>query len=295
VSHSSWQFAHGVASLPRATFGGAVSPVRRLAVVPCLLLVACGSGGGNNAPVTTGTPEPSASITVFAAASLARVMPKEISAFAAVHPSITVAGDYEGTPALLTKLEADGSLADVFVSADLAHMTTAQSRGLVAAPQTLATNSLVIAVPLGNPAHLTGLADLARGGLKLSIADTSVPVGSYAEQAFKIAETNHDVPAGFARAALANVATRPTDVTTVVANVAAGVVDAGIVYSTDAKANTGISALPIAKRDQPATVYALAVTRQARAATAAQEFVAFLLSAQGQSLFHSAGFGGPTP
>src|SRR5207302_1936940 len=84
-------------------------------------------------------------------------------------------------------------------------------------------------------------------------------------------------------------------VTTVVANVASGVVDAGIVYSTDAKANTGISSLPIAQRNQPATVYAVAVTKQARAATAAQEFVAFLLSAQGQSLLHAAGFGSPTP
>jgi molybdate transport system substrate-binding protein len=91
------------------------------------------------------------------------------------------------------------------------------------------------------------------------------------------------------------VVTRPTDVTTVVANVASGVVDAGIVYSTDAKATTGIRSLPIAQRDQPPTVYALAVTRQARAAAAAQEFVAFLLSAQGQSLLHSAGFGSPPP
>src|SRR5258708_39130054 len=100
-------------------------------------------------------------------------MPEEISAFEAVHRSISVAGDYEGTQALLTKLEADGTLADVFVSADLAHMTTAQGRGLVGTPQRLATNSLVIAVPPGNPAHVTGLADLARTGLRLSIPDRS--------------------------------------------------------------------------------------------------------------------------
>jgi molybdate transport system substrate-binding protein len=261
---------------------------RRVFVVPCLLLCSCGSGAG------TGTTS-STSITVFAAASLTKVMPMEIAAFQAAHPSIKVAGDYEGTQALLTKLEADDSLADVFVSADLAHMATAQSRNLVVTPQNLATNTLVIAVPPGNPGHVTGLADLARPGLRISVADTSVPAGKYAEQAFALAESKQDVPPGFAKAALANVATRPTDVETVVNNVAAGVVDAGIVYATDARANTTITALPIAKADQPATVYAVAVTRQARAAAAAREFVAFLLSAPGQSLLGRAGFGRPPP
>src|SRR5581483_9942189 len=217
----------------------------------------------------------------------AKVMPEEISSFEKAHPGISVAGDYEGTQSLLTKLEADGTLADVFVSADSAHMATARSRSLVATPHELATNRLVIAVPPGNPGHIAGLADLARGGVRLSIADRSVPAGSYAEQAFAVAESNHDVPAGFARAALANVATRPTDVETVVADVAAGVVDAGIVYATDARADSRITAIPIAQRDQPPT--------QSRQAEAAALFVTFLLSAQGQSILAAAGFGGPAP
>jgi len=259
--------------------------------VPCLLLAACGSSAGS-----TGTPQPpTTAIVVFAAASLSKVMPQEIAAFQKAHPSITVAGDYEGTQALLTKLEADGTLADVFASADRVHMTTAQTKGLVTAPRDLAVNTLVIAVPPGNPAHITGLADLARSGVRLSIADKSVPAGNYAEQAFAIAESNSDVPAGFAKAALANVATRPTDVETVVSNVAAGVVDAGIVYATDARANSGISALPIAQRDQPVTVYVAAATAESRHAGAAQQFLAFLLSTQGQALFHDAGFASPGP
>ncbi len=243
------------------------------AVIACVLFAACGSSGSSNVPATA-SPEPSASVTVFAAASLAKVMPVEIAAFEAKHPTITVTGDYEGTQALLTKLQADGSLADVFVSADRAHMDTARTKGIVATSDTMATNALVIALPPGNPGHVTGLADLARNGLTLSIADKSVPAGSYAEQAFAIAESNHDVPAGFARAALANVATRPTDVETVVANVAAGVVDAGIVYTTDARSNTAISSLPIPQRDQPLTQYVLAVTVRKRCHGVARSVVA---------------------
>src|SRR5437660_1795749 len=112
VWHRFWQFAHGGACERHGTVGAAVS--RRFAVLPCLLLVACGAAS-NGGPVA-GSAEPSASITVFAAASLAKVMPQVISAFESAHPSVKVAGDYEGTQALLTKLQADPAIADVFVS-----------------------------------------------------------------------------------------------------------------------------------------------------------------------------------
>ncbi len=267
--------------------------MRRAAVLPCLLLVAC--GGGVATPSSPAQQSPSASITVFAAASLTRVLPTEISAFQQANPGVTATGDYEGTQALLTKLEADGSLADVFISADSAHMQTAKQRGLVTTPRQLATNTLVIAVPPSNPAHITGLADLARSGVKLSIADHSVPAGSYAEQAFALAESNHDVPAGFAKQALANAVTRPTDVETVVANVAAGVVDAGVVYATDARADPHVTAIPIARQDQPPTLYFVAATAAAPHPVAAQAFVDFLLSIKGQTLLDQAGFSPPSP
>jgi molybdate transport system substrate-binding protein len=261
-------------------------PRRPLLALACLLLVACGGGASAT---------PDVQLTVFAAASLATVMPQEIAAFEKRHPGVHLSGDYEGTQALLTKLQADASLADVFVSADRAHMDTAQRKGIVTASDPLATNALVIALPPDNPAHIAALADLARSGVRLAIADRSVPAGNYAEQSFEIAESNHDVPAGFAKQALANAATRPTDVETVVANVAAGVVDAGIVYATDARAHADITALPIAQRDQPLTEYVVAATAHARQRQAAAQFLAFLLSADGQRILRAEGFGNPEP
>lgn len=264
-------------------------PRRLLLALACMLLAACGSSGSSTSAAQD------VGVTVFAAASLAKVMPQEFAEFEARHPGVHLSGDYEGTQALLTKLQTDASLADVFVSADRAHMDTAQQKGIVSTSQSLATNVLVIALPRNNPAHIASLADLARSGVKLSIADKSVPAGNYAEQSFAIAESNRDVPAGFTKQALANAATRPTDVETVVANVAAGVVDAGIVYATDAKAHADIEAIRIAQRDQPLTEYVAAVTAKAKQATAAQQFLDFLLSADGQRILQAAGFAPPEP
>jgi molybdate transport system substrate-binding protein len=265
-----------------------------LTVAACLGLAAC---GGSSSPGSASTPTPSVApsqtVILFAAASTAKVMAQEIAAFEKQNPSIQVTGDYEGTQALLTKLQADPTIADVFLSADAAHMATAVSKGIVASSRGVAGNKLVVALAPGNPAHITSLADLGRSGVHLVLADTSVPAGKYAEQSFKLAETSGDAPKGFSTAALANVVSRETDVEAVVNKVAAGVADAGIVYATDALADHRIIALGIAARDQPPTVYPLAVTTQARAPAAAGTFVAFLLSGAGQKILHDAGFSAP--
>jgi molybdate transport system substrate-binding protein len=270
------------------------SHVRALvAVAACVVLGACGSTSSASSSSPTPSAVPPQSIVLFAAASTAKVMAQEIAAFQQRNPSITVNGDYEGTQSLLTKLQADPTIADVFLSADTAHMTTAVSKGIAVSPRNLAGNRLVIAVAPGNPGHITSLADLGRSGVHLVLADTSVPAGKYAEQAFQLAETSGDAPHGFPAAALGNVVSRETDVEAVVNKVAAGVADAGIVYATDAIADHRITSLAIAARDQPTTVYPVAVTSQARSPAAAAKFVAFLLSSEGQKILIDAGFTAP--
>jgi molybdate transport system substrate-binding protein len=289
VSHTFWHFAHGGANRVRATVEPPVSPRRFAPALLCLaFLAAC---GGNGTGSSSGAP----SITVFEAASLARVMADLRHAFAAGGHTAPLLDDAEGTQLLLTKLEADPAAADVFISADRRHMDDAVSRGLVQPPRDLAFNRVVVIVPAANPAHISSFTDLARPGVRISLADASVPAGSYAEQALQLAESNRDAPAGFARAVLANVVTRQIQVTTVVTDVSVGVVDAGIVYATDARNNSKVTALPIPQRDQPVTVYVVAVTKHARNPSGAREFVDFLLSPPGQSVLLGAGFASPAP
>ena len=257
-----------------------------LAAATAALTAACGSSN-NGSGSTAASPQ---TITLFAAASTAAVMAEEIAAFTRLHPEIHVEGDYEGTQSLLTKLQADGTAADVFLSADRKHMDTAVQAGIAKDPADLMSNRLVIAVPSGNPAHVTSIADLARSGVRVVLADASVPAGTYAEQALHSAEKNGEAAAGFAATVLHNVVSRESDVEQVVAKVAAGEVDAGMVYATDAQADHRITAIQIPAADQPATVYPIAVTTHARAAAAARTFVAFLRSAAGLHILRAAGF-----
>src|SRR6478609_9096584 len=53
---------------------------------------------------------------------------------------------------------------------------------LVAQPVTFATNKLVLAVPVANPANITSIYDVERPGVKLLIGTATVPIGAYTRQ-----------------------------------------------------------------------------------------------------------------
>jgi len=112
-----------------------------------------------------------------------------------------------------------GAPVDVIATADPEAMARLVRAGLVDAPRTFARNRLAIAVEPGNPERIAGLADLARSGLKVVLADPSVPAGRYARQALE----------------RAGAAVRPVslelDVKAVARKVETGEADAGIVYA----------------------------------------------------------------
>src|SRR5207302_6401091 len=97
--------------------------------------------------------------------------------------NMTATFNYAGTQTLTSQLT-QGAQADVFASADTAHMTTVQNAGLIAGTsQVFAHNKLEIAVERGNPKGIHSLVDLARPGLVVVLAAPSVPSGGYAQQA----------------------------------------------------------------------------------------------------------------
>jgi molybdate transport system substrate-binding protein len=246
--------------------------IRWLALL-AIIVSACGSQPSNAGQT------PATSITVFAAASLQPPFDK-IAAKLKTRDNINATFNYAGTQTLTSQLT-QGAQADVFASADTAHMTTAQSAGLLAgAPRLFAHNKLEIAVEKGNPKGIHSLADLARSGLVVVLADPSVPAGKYAQQALT----------------KAGVSVRPSSlepqVTGVLSKVALGEADAGIVYVSDIVTSGKVDGIVIPDSQNVIADYPIATLKGAQNAAGAELFITFLLTANGQAILTGAGFAG---
>jgi molybdate transport system substrate-binding protein len=218
-------------------------------------------------------------LTILAASSLQPAFDKIGQAAISRHIA-TPTFSYAGTQTLTSQLT-QGAQADVFASADTAHMTTVGTAGLLNAPaRTFAHNRLEIAVAKGNPKGIHALADLARSGLVVVFADSSVPAGKYALQALSKAHTT------------VKPASLELQVTGVLSKVAFGEADAGIVYVSDVVTSGKVDGVAIPDDQNVLADYPIAPLKSAANATAAQAFIDLVLSPDGQAILRAAGFQG---
>lgn len=243
----------------------APSQVSRLAVLLILLALAGGAPAARAADRAT----------VLAAASLTDAFPR-------IDPSARFS--FAGSDELARQIR-QGAPADVFASASPAYAQALYRDGLVERPRFLAFNRLVLIVPASNPARISSVYDLNRDGVRLVIANRSVPAGAYARTVLQ----NLGIPG-----ALRNVVSEEADVRGVLGKVALGQADAGLVYVTDARvAGTRVIRVTIPARAQPRVRYEIAVVRTAPHAAAARAFVARATGPAGRRALRAAGFAFP--
>jgi molybdate transport system substrate-binding protein len=262
-------------------------PGRHLVAVVVALAIAgagCGDDGGAGGAAAPASAPVTGEITVLAAASLTAAFDEIGIAFEHANPGAKVTFSFASSSALATQVN-QGAPADVFASADTATMdkvTGPGGAGTASAPVTFARNSLQIIVGKGNPKGINAVADLAKPGVVYVTAAPGVPIGRYAQQALEKAKVS--------------VAPRSleTDVKAVVAKVALGEADAGIVYATDVKA-AGNKAQGIVIPDELNVVatYPMANLKGAKNATGAAAFVSFVISSAGQAILKTHGFSAP--
>jgi molybdate transport system substrate-binding protein len=247
-------------------------------------LAACGSSSSSNSSSASTSSGPAASTTaagvpratVFAAASLTKVFPQ-------INPGAKYT--FGGSGALEVQIE-QGAPADVFAAASPKQPAELFAKGLVEKPIEFATNTLVLVVPKGNPAHIHSVADITKPGVKLVICNATVPCGDYARNVF--------THLGITSQAMKNVASQTTDVTQTVAQVALGQADAGFVYITDADAAKGkVAVIRLPAKAKPDAQDYIAVVKAAKNRAAASAFVKQVLSPRGQAKLQAAGFGKP--
>ena len=211
--------------------------------------------------------------TVYAAASLTDVFPKIDSA-----PKY----QFGGSNTLAAQI-AQGAPADVFASANMTLPNQLFAKGLCSRPVVFTRNTLVVVVPRSNPKGIRSVYDLAKAGVKLVVAGSGVPVGSYTMQILR----NMNLSAGVTK----NVVSQETDVREVLAKVALGEADAGFVYSTDAKTVADkVTVIRVPAWAQPKVQYGICVVSRSGNKADAQTFVNRVLSKAGQARLLTYGF-----
>ena len=128
--------------------------MKRLVALAALAAVAASSAGATTKD---------ARLTVFAAASLTRVLPQIDK---------DPAYQFAGTNTLAMQIE-QGAPVDVFVSASPKYIVELRNKGLLTGkPAWILSNRIVLIVPHGNPARIASPADL-RAGMALIPNDTN--------------------------------------------------------------------------------------------------------------------------
>ncbi|MEE1787524.1 molybdate ABC transporter substrate-binding protein [Streptomyces sp. SP17BM10] len=286
--------------------GSRTTTTRRLAVAAAAALAlslgatACGSDGGkSSAGATTpaasagsaaaggaasagSVPKASGDITVFAAASLKETFTELGKKFEAANPGAKVKFNFGGSSSLATSINS-GAPADVFAAASPATMkTVTDAGGASGTPTTFVKNTLTIAVPKGNPKHITGLKDLTASGVKVALCAKEVPCGAAALTALQAAGLN------------LTPVTLEQDVKGALTKVELGEVDASLVYRTDVQADGGkIDGVDFPEAAKAVNDYPIATLAKAPNKDGAAAFVAYVQSPEGKLALTTAGFQTP--
>ena len=232
-------------------------------------------------------------LTVLAAASLTESFTELGEVFESENAGITVAYSFAGSQALAQQLD-QGAEADVFASANTKYMTAIIESGRVNEEdsQIFAHNRLVVIFPSENPGGISDLQDLANEGLKIVLADESVPVGNYTAAFLDKASADPTYGEAYKESVKNNVVSYEDNVKAVVTKVSLGEADAGIVYITDITAEAAKSVTSVDIPDELNTIatYPIAPLADSENPELAQTFVNFVLSAEGQAILGKYGF-----
>jgi molybdate transport system permease protein len=221
---------------------------------------------------------------VFAAASLTDVLSELADRFVA-RTGVRLRFHLGPSEALATQIGL-GAPGDLFISAGRQPMDRLESEGrlLPGSRIDLLRNRIVVVTPASREVEIRSLSDLGGGEVeRIAIGDPQVaPAGRYAVEALQRSDLwpalrDRMVPANHVRTALAFVAS--------------GEADAGIVYATDARVETGVGvAFEIPEALHSPIVYPAALIEGGESLLAARRFLDYLHQPAARSLFARSGF-----
>ncbi|MGI5155204.1 molybdate ABC transporter substrate-binding protein [Microbispora sp. CA-102843] len=238
----------------------AVSSALALALV-LFAVTGCGGGGRQT-------------LTVFADTSLTGTFGSLGKTFEAAHPGVAVRFDFGGSSALARRI-VGGAQADLFAASGAAAMRGSGAPG----PRVFARDSLQIAVPKGNPAHVTSLKDLAAPGVRVALCAVSAPCGAAARTVLAAAGVT------------VSAVERDQDGRAALGRVRLGRADAALVYRTDVRAAAGaVESVDFPEAAGAVEDYLIATVPGTERLALTREFVDLVLSDEGRKVLGDAGF-----
>lgn len=226
-----------------------------------------------------------ADLTISAAASLKAAMAEIQTLYKAEKPNTTLTVNLGASGTLQQQIE-QGADVDLFFSAATKNMTALKDGNLLidSTVKNLLKNKVVLVVPDDSKATINSFAGVTDPSIKkIALGEpTVVPAGDYAQQVFTYLNILDKVKAK---------AVYGQDVKQVLTWVETGNVDAGVVYSTDAKISTKVKVIATASDDShKPIVYPAAVIKTTKNADASKDFLNFLSSDKAHAVFEKYGF-----
>ncbi len=232
-----------------------------------------------------------ASLVIYAATSLTDAFESVASAFEVEQPGVSLHLNFSSSSSLAAQIIA-GAPADIFASANEKQMQLVVADGRIDSDtaRSFAHNQLVLALPADNPAGIESVRDLADEGYLLVLAATGTPIRAYTETMLQAYAD--DFGADFGRRVRRNLASEESNVRQVVARLALGEADAGIVYQSDVLGDVADQLLVIeidAAHNQLAAYPIAPLTDSANPDLAAR-FIDFVLGDVGRAILLEHGF-----
>lgn len=224
-------------------------------------------------------------LTISAAASLKEAMTEIQSLYLEESPETTLTLNFGSSGSLAQQIQ-QGAEVDVFMSASAKDMTTLKDAQLMNDDtiKNLLGNEVVLVVPKDSTATITSFDQLVDPvTTKIGIGEpSSVPVGQYAVDVFNFYNIMEQIQSKIIYG---------KDVKEVLTWVETANVDAGVVYSTDARASSNVKIAATAPADShKAIIYPAGVVKASKNNDAAVAFVTYLSSDAAKAVFEKYGF-----
>lgn len=220
-------------------------------------------------------------LMIYSGAGLSKAMDEIGQAFEKKYGA-TANFNYAGSAHLLGQMEINQK-GDVFIAGSLNEADLAVEKSFTGEYVEIAYHIPAIAVPKGNPAGITSLADMAKPGVKLILGDEKS--NAIGKKGAKIFARNN-----LTEAINANVIARATTVNEILTQISLKQGDAGLIWEDNRVNATDVEVISIPEEQNLIDKVPACVLRFTENSELAQAFVDFVSSDEGRAILVKHGF-----